>query len=90
MEGTQLSCLQSNAFKNQIFYFSVTGFHSSTTNWTKSQSNCKDRFSKENHATDICELNKDITGTGMWTNIFRVEISAHVDKGNTFHNNKQI
>jgi hypothetical protein len=63
---------------------------SSTTNWTKSQTNCKGPFSKDNHATDICELNKDNTETGMWTNIFRVEILVHIDKGNTFHNNKQI
>ena len=32
----------------------------------------------------MCELNKDIAETGMWTNIFRVEITSHVDHGNTF------
>ena len=62
---------------------------SSTTNWNKSQSNCKDTNSKENNANDMCKLNEDTTKTGMWTNIFRVEISAH---GNTFYNtsSKQI
>jgi len=82
---------------NQIFYFCVTGFHSdngvsisSTTNWNKSQSNCKALNSKENHAADICEAKKDTVKTGMWTNIFRVEISAHVDHGNTFYDNKRI
>jgi len=45
---------------------------SSTTNWTKSQSNCKDPLSKENNATDMCELNKDTTETGLWTNIFEL------------------
>ena len=45
----------------------------------------------ENHATDMCELHKDTTTeTGMWTNIFRVEISSHVDHGNTFYNNIRI
>ena len=40
----------------------------------------------ENHATDLCELSKDTTTeTGMWTNIFRVEISAHVDHGNSIN-----
>jgi len=79
---------------NQILYFCITGFHSdnevsisSTTNWNKSQSNCKNQHSKENNATDMCKLNKDTTETGMWTNIFRVEISSHVDHGNTFYNN---
>ena len=56
---------------------------SSTTNWNKGQSNCKDPHSKENNATDLCKLNEDITETGMWTNIFRVEISSHVDHGKT-------
>ena len=63
---------------------------SSTTNWTKSQSNCKDPLSTENNATDICRLNENTTDTGMWTNIFRVEILSHVDHGNTFYNNKGI
>ena len=74
-----------------LFYIRVTGFHSdnevsisSTTNWNKSQSNCKDSNSKKNHATDLCELSKDI---GMWTNIYRVEIPSHVYHGNTFYNN---
>jgi hypothetical protein len=45
----------------------------------------------ENHATDLCELSEDTTTEiGMWTNIFRVETSTHVDHGNTFCNNKQI
>ena len=97
MEGKQISCLQSNVFLSKIFYFCVTGLPSdnelsiySTTNWTKSQSSCKHPFSKENNATDMCKLNKDTTETGMWTNIFRVEISAHVHHGNTFYNNKRI
>jgi hypothetical protein len=38
----------------------------------------------------ICEPNKDTVKTGIWTNIFRVEISAHVDYGNTFYYNKRI
>ena len=79
-------------FKRNI-YFCVTGLYSdkevsisSTTNWNKSQSNCKDPNSKENNATDVCELSKDTTTeTGMWTNIFRVEISAHVDYGNSIN-----
>ena len=100
MECRKISCLQSNVFINKIFYFCVTGLYSdkeasisSTTNWNKSQSNCKTLSSKENNATDICELSKDsTTETGMWTNIFRVEISAHVDLGNILcnNNNKQI
>jgi hypothetical protein len=89
----KISCLQSNVFLNKIFYFCVTGLNSvkgvsisSTTNWNKSQSNCKDPNSKENHATDVCELNKDTTTeTGKWTNIFRVEISAHVIHGNSIN-----
>ena len=94
MDSRTLSCLQSKAFLNKIFHFCVTGLNSdnevsisSTTNWNKSQSNCKDLlYSKENHATDVCELNKDTTTeTGMWTNIFRVEISAHVDHGNSIN-----
>jgi hypothetical protein len=80
-------------FLNEIFYFCVTGLHSdsgvsisSTTNWNKSQSNCKTQNYMENHATDMCKLNKDTTTeTGMWTNIFRVEISSHVDHGNSIH-----
>ena len=63
--------------------FSLTGLPTSTTNWNKSQSNCKDPYSRVNHTTDMCELNKDTTNTAMWTNIFRVEISAHVDHGNS-------
>lgn len=73
-----------------LFYIRVTGSHSdnevsisSTTNWNKSQSNCKDPYFRVNHTTDMCELNEDTTKTGMWTNIFRVEISAHVDHGNS-------
>ena len=73
-------CLQSNAF---FFNFCLTGLPTSTTNWNKSQSNCKDQYSRVNHTTDMCELNEDTTKTGMWTNIFRVEISAHVDHGNS-------
>jgi hypothetical protein len=84
-----MSGLQSKTFLNNIFYFCVTGLSNSTTNWTASQSNCKAINSKENHATDICDPNKDTVKTGMWTNIFRVEISAHVDYGNTFYNNKR-
>ena len=80
-------------FLNEIFYFCVTGLHSdsgvsisSTTNWNKSQSNCKTQNYMENHATDMWKLNKDTTTeTGMWTNIFRVEISSHVDHGNSIH-----
>jgi hypothetical protein len=95
MEGRKMSCLQSNVFLNQILYFSITGFHSdngvsinSATNWNKSQSNCKTSNSKENNATDICELNTDTTvKTGIWTNIFRVEISSHIDQSNVFYNN---
>jgi hypothetical protein len=35
---------------------------------------------------NVCELSKDTTTeTGMWTNIFRVEISAHVDYGNSIN-----
>jgi hypothetical protein len=98
MECRKKSCLQSNVFLNKLFHFCVTDSDkeastSSTTNWTKSQSNCKTLSSKENNATDICELSKDsTTETGMWTNIFRVEISAHVDRGNILcnNNNKQI
>ena len=64
---------------------------SSKANWIKSQSNCKDPNYMEHSATDLCEVNKDITTeTGMWTNIFRVEILAHVDHGNIFCNNKRI
>jgi hypothetical protein len=65
-------------------------FSSSTTNWNKSQSNCKTPNSMENNATDMCEPNKDTVKRGIWTNIFRVEISAHVDYGNTFYYNKPI
>jgi hypothetical protein len=76
-----------------MFYFCVTGLYSdqgvsisSTTNWNKSQSNCKTPNSMENHATDLCELSKDTTTEiGMWTNIFRVEISTHVDHGNSIN-----
>ena len=90
-----MSCLQSNVFLNKICYFCVTGsYHdkeasiSSTTNWNKSQSNCKTPNSKIYDAVDLCELTKDTTTeTGMWTNIFRVVISAHVVHGNTFCNN---
>ena len=92
-----MSCLQSNAFLANIFYFCITGlssdnkpFSNSTTNWNTSQSNCKTQNSMENHATDMCEPNKDTVKTGIWTNIFRVEISAHVDYGNKFYNNKRI
>ena len=81
--------LQSKTFLNNI-YFCVTGLSNSTKNWTASQSNCKAINSTENHATDICEPNKDTVKTGMWTNIFRVEISAEIDYGNTFYNNKRI
>jgi hypothetical protein len=77
-------------FLNEIFHFCVTGLHSdngvsisSTTNWNKSQSNCKDLYSTVNNATDVCELNKDNVTTGIWTNIFRIKISAHVDYGNS-------
>jgi hypothetical protein len=97
MEGRKMSCLQSNAFLNKILYPCVTGlpsdnraFINSTTNWNKSQSNCKDALSTVNSATDICKLNEDTSKTGMWTNIFRVEISSHVDHGNTFCNNIRI
>ena len=91
-------CLQSNVFLNKIFYFCVTGLYSdkeasisSTTNWNTSQINCKTLNSKENNATDICELNKDTTTeTWIWTNIFRVEISTHINHGNTLYNNKRI
>jgi hypothetical protein len=38
----------------------------------------------------MCEPNKDTVKAWIWTNIFRVEISAHVDYGNTFYNNKRI
>jgi hypothetical protein len=91
-------CLQSNVFLNKIFYFCVTGLYSdkeastnSTTNWNKSQSNCQSLNSKENNATDICELSKDTTTeTWIWTNIFRVEISRRINHGNTLYNNKRI
>jgi hypothetical protein len=60
-----MTCLQSNAFLNRILYLCVTGLSSYngasislTTNWTKSQSNCKDPLSTVNSATDICELNE--------------------------------
>jgi len=93
MESRKISCIQSNVFLNKIVYFCATGLPSdnglsinSTTNWNKSQSNCKDPLSKENNATDMCKLNEETTEIGMWTNIFRVEISAHVDHGNTFYN----
>ena len=82
------SCLQNNAFLNKILYFCVTGLPTSTANWNKSQSNCKDPLSKENNLTDKCELHQDTVKTGIWTNIFRVQISVHVDHGNTFYNNK--
>jgi hypothetical protein len=92
-----MSCLQSNAFLNKILYLCVTGLSrdnkasiSSTTNWNKSRSNCKDPLSTVNNATDMCVLNKDNVKTGRWTNIFRVEISSHVDPGNTFHNDMRI
>jgi hypothetical protein len=92
-----MSCLQSNACLNKIFYVCVTGLSSdngasisSTTNWTKSRSNCKDPHSTVNNATDMCELNKANVKTGRWTNIFRVEISSHVDNGNTLYNNIRI
>ena len=89
MEGRKMSGLQSKDL-NTLFHFCVTGLASSSTNWTKIQSNCKTPTYMENHATDICKLNKETTETGMWTNTFRVEISAHVDHGNTFYDNKQI
>jgi hypothetical protein len=93
MESRTISCLQSKAFLNKILYLCVTGLYSdnevsisSTTNWNKSQSNCKHLNSRENHAINVCDLNKDTTTeTGMWTNIFRVEISAHVDYGNSIN-----
>ena len=97
MEGRKISCLQSNVFLNKILYLCVTGLSSdnkasisSTTNWNKSQSNCKNQLSTVNNAADICELNEDNVNTGIWTNIFRVEISSHVDHGNTFYNNMRI
>ena len=91
-------CLQSNAFLNRILYLCVTGLssdngasHSLTANWNKSQSNCKNPLSTLNNATDICELNKDTTvKTGIWTNIFRVEISSHVNQSNVFYYNIRI
>ena len=92
-----MSCLQSNAFLNKILYLCVTGLSSdnkaaisSTTNWNKSRRNCKDPLSTVNNATDMCELNKDNVKAGMWTNMFRVEISSHVDHSNTFYNNRRI
>ena len=61
---------------------------SSKANWIKSQSNCKDPNYMEHSATDLCEVNKDITTeTGMWTNTFRVDISSHIDQSNVFYNN---
>jgi hypothetical protein len=59
-------------------------------NWKESLLNCKNKNFKEYNATDMCELNKDIAEAGMWTNIFRVEISAHADHGNTFFLNTRI
>jgi hypothetical protein len=92
-----MSCLQSNAFLNTILYLCVTGLSSgskasinSATNWNQSRSNCKDPHSTVHNATDMCELNKANVKTGRWTNIFRVEISSHVDNGNTLYNNIRI
>jgi hypothetical protein len=59
-------------------------------NWTESLLNCKDPDFKEYNATDTCELNKHTNETGMWTNIFRVEISVHVDHGIIFCFNTRI
>ena len=86
-----LSTKQCILKKIKYLYFCVTGLPSSISNRTKSQSNCKTPNLMENHATDLCELSEDTTTEiGMWTNIFRVETSTHVDHGNTFCNNKQI
>jgi hypothetical protein len=83
MEGRKMSCRQSHAFLNKILYLCVTGLSSdnkgsisSTANWNKSRSNSKDPLSTVNNATDMCELNKNTVKTGMWTNIFRFEISS--------------
>ena len=90
MNGDKMSDLQSKAFLNKLFHFCATGSPSSTTNWTKSQSNCQTTHSKENHANDMCEPNKNNVKTGIWTNISRVEISSRVHQGNTFYNNNRI
>jgi len=81
------------------FYFCVTGLSNTNkksssaknvSKWTDSLSICKDPNFKEYNATDICEPNKHTTETGIWTNIFRVEISAHVDHGIIFCFNTRI
>ena len=63
MKGRKMTCLQSNAFLNRILYLCVTELSSYngasislTTNWTKSQSNCKDPLYTVNSGSDICEL----------------------------------
>jgi hypothetical protein len=55
-----MSCLQSNSFLKTISYLCVTGdnevYINPTTNWNKSQSNCKAPNSKEINATDMWSL----------------------------------
>ena len=57
---------------------------SKASNWTESQRNCKLSNFQANNTTDMCERKRGPTETGMWTNIFRVEISSHSDYGNCY------
>jgi hypothetical protein len=55
-------------------------------NWTGSQSYCKHLEFTENNTTDDCSPNRGRTNTGIWTNMFRVEILTHVNHGNAYFN----
>jgi hypothetical protein len=57
---------------------------SKASNWTESQRNCKLSNFQAKNATDMCERKRGSTETGMWTNIFRVEISSHSDYGKCY------
>ena len=51
-------------------------------NSTGSQSYCKHQEFIENNTADVCSQNRGTTDTGVWTNMFRVEILTHVNHGN--------
>jgi hypothetical protein len=57
---------------------------SQASNWTERQRNCKLSNFQAKNATDMCERKRGSTETGMWTNIFRVEISSHSDYGKCY------
>jgi hypothetical protein len=40
----------------------------------------------ENNTTDVWSQNRGTTDTGVWTNMFRVEILTHVNHGNEYFN----